>query len=47
MITPVLADVNIIDAFYIAASGALLICPLVHYGEEQLYSYLYGGWPYV
>ena len=47
MITPVLADVNVIDAFYVAASNALLIRPLVHYGEEQLYPYLYGGRPYV
>ena len=42
-----LADVNIIDSFYVGASGALLIRPLVHYGEEQLYPYLYSGQPYV
>ena len=46
MIAPVLADANVIDLFYVAASSALLIRPLVHYGEEQLYPYLYGGRPY-
>ena len=46
MIALVLADANVIDLFYMAASSALPIHSLVHYEKQQLYPYLYGRQPY-